>query len=91
MDRIPLNLKSLLPMHITSCPTCHWTTTRCQSLTAVALLCMVIAVQLAACGSTDANDEAGPSLEVSPSELGYGEVDTEAEAVITISYFLPAQ
>ena len=74
-------------MHTTSCQTCHWTTARCQSLTAVALLCTVIAVQLAACGSTDANDEAGPSLEVSPSELGYGEIDTEAEveAVITIT------
>jgi len=61
----------------------------------VAVLCLTITVQLAACGSTDANDEGDippepppePSFAVSPSEISYGEVDTEeeAEAVFTIT------
>jgi len=53
---------------------------------ATALLGLMLAVTLTACGSTDANDE-NPAFAVSPSELFYGEVDTEEaeEAVITIS------
>ena len=63
--------------------------------TQIAVLCLAITVQLAACGSTDANDGEDPppedppepSFAVSPSEISYGEVDTEdqAEAVFTIT------
>lgn len=53
---------------------------------ATALLGLMLAATLTACGSTDANDER-PAFSVSPSELSYGEVDTEEteETVITIS------
>ena len=59
----------------------------------VAALCLMVMMQLAACGSTDANDEEDPpsedpptpSFAVSPSEISYGEVDTEAEAEATFT------
>ena len=60
----------------------------------VAALCLMVMMQLVACGSTDANDDdppteepPAPSFAVSPSEISYGEVDTEAEAeaVFTIT------
>lgn len=56
------------------------------------VLCLALMMQLAACGSTDANDDDGPpedppapSFAVSPSELSYGEVDTEEEAEATFT------
>ena len=57
-----------------------------SSWIATALLGLMLAATLTACGSTDANDEK-PAFAVSPSELSYGEVDTEEaeEEVITIS------
>ena len=70
------------------------------SWTGVAALCLMVMMQLVACGSTDANGEGDTPPEdppteeppaslfaVSPSEISYGEVDTEAEAeaVFTIT------
>ena len=65
---------------------------------ATALLFLMLAATVTACGSTDANDNdddpddppgtsPAPSLAVSPGALDYGEVDTEAsqDAVITIA------
>ena len=42
------------------------------------MLCLAITVQLAACGSTDANEEA--SVAVRPPQISYGEVDPRANA-----------
>jgi hypothetical protein len=65
---------------------------------ATALLFLMLAATLTACGSTDANDNdddpddppgtsPAPSFAVSPGAIDYGEVDTEAsqDAVITIT------
>ena len=58
-----------------------------------AALCLLVVTQLAACGSTDANGEgdtppeelSAPLFAVSPSEISYGDVDTEAEAEATFT------
>ena len=77
----------------TSAPSLHRVSA--GSWIATALLGLMLAATLTACGSTDANDEnddppedpPAPAFAVSPSELSYGEVDTEEaeEEVITIS------
>ena len=88
---------TLIPMynHSSKTPFSSIQFSHVGSWMATALLSLMLAVTLTACGSTDANGETedppedppAPSFAVSPSELSYGEVDTEAseEAVITIS------
>ena len=58
----------------------------------VAALCLALMVQVVACDSNGSNgddvppeDPPEPSFAVSPSEISYGEVDTEAEATETLT------